>query len=604
MRARPPPMNARLRAIDQRSLPSMQGWLKRWILPEGAGARPMRGTLVQRVAAARGIAGDALAGFTAPTFDHLKPPDDLFGAVEVGARLSSAVRAGKRIAIFGDYDADGMCAAAILVHLIRHVQGGEAPRVFIPERATEGYGLSMESVRRLAVDGAQVLVSVDCGITALDEVALARDLGLEVLITDHHAARSDGRLPDAHAIAHPAFGGGDGTLCGAAVAWKVGLAFCRAWCGSDHVTPELRELLVETLALAAFGTVADIVPLVGENRVITRLGMARIARSGLPGLRALAEQAGIGPKDSVDSERISFGLAPILNACGRLGSAMDGMQLLALPHMVDGTDASHERQAAQWVQRFAALNERRKAEEREIFEQALERQEEGLGAARGACVLADPLWSRGIVGTACARLADRLHVPVVLMQLGGGMAHGSARSIDGYSILGGLEACAEHLERFGGHAAAAGVAVAEGNVMAFREALSAHAAAHRPATAGPSVRADVKLVGGDISAESFAAVQALGPFGRGFPAPTVWAQDAVITSTPRIFGKDRDHISFFVRLGDLPTAEISCIWWRQASQSPRLTRGLGVQIIGSPQVDSWSGRHRPALQLADVADCA
>lgn len=591
-----------MRLGHRRSLRPMQGWLKRWILPGGAAARPMRGTLVQRVAAARGIDADALAGFTAPTFEHLKPPEDLFGAVEVGERIAAGLRTGKRIAIFGDYDADGMCAAAILVHLIRHVLGGEEPLVHIPARATEGYGLSVDAVRQLAAAGAQMIVTVDCGITALDEVAVARELGLEVLITDHHTARSDGRLPSAHAIAHPAFGGGDGTLCGAAVAWKVGLAFCRAWCGNDRVTPELRELLVETLALAAFGTVADIVPLVGENRIITRLGMARIARSSLPGLRALAEQAGIGPQDRVDSERISFGIAPILNACGRLGSAMDGMQLLALPRMVDGTDASRERQAVQFVRRFVALNERRKTEEREIFEQALERQAEGLGAARGACVLADPLWPRGIVGTACARLAERLHVPVVLMQSAKGMAHGSARSIDGYSILGGLEACAEHLERFGGHAAAAGVALSEAKVDAFRESLSAHAAAHRPPDAGPSVRADVCLMGSDVSSESFAAVQQLGPFGRGFPTPTVYASDAVITSTPRIFGKDRDHISFFVRLGDSPTAEVSCTWWRQAVQSGRLSRGLGVQIIGSPQVDSWSGRNRPALQLADVAD--
>ena len=591
-------------ALHRRSLPAMQGWLKRWTLPDGAAARPTRGSLVQRIAAARGIDADCLDAFAAPTFDHLKPSEDLCGAVEVGDRLANAVRAGKHIAIFGDYDADGMCAAAILVHLLREVQGGESPRVYIPERATEGYGLSLEAVRQLAADGSNLIVTVDCGITALEEVELAREMGMEVLITDHHTARSDGRLPNAHAIAHPALGGGDGTLCGAAVAWKVGLAFCRAWCGSDRVTPELRELLVETLALAAFGTVADIVPLVGENRVITRLGLSRIARSSLPGLRALAVQAGIGPHDRVDSERISFGIAPILNACGRLGSAMDGMHLLALPRASDGVDAASERLALESVRRFAALNERRKAEERETFEQALDRQDEGLGAARGACVLADPLWSRGIVGTASARLAERLHVPVVLMQCDGGTAHGSARSIDGYSILGGLEACASHLGRFGGHAAAAGVSVPESQIGAFREALSAHAAAHRPPNAGPSARADVCLVGSDVSAESFAAVQQLGPFGRGFPSPTVWAHDAVITSTPRIFGKDHDHISFFVRIGDSSPSELSCTWWRQAAQSGRLTRGLGIQLIGSPQVDTWSGRNRPALQLVDVADRA
>jgi len=200
----------------------MQGWLKRWTLPDGAAARPTRGSLVQRIAAARGIDADCLDAFAAPTFDHLKPSEDLCGAVEVGDRLANAVRAGKHIAIFGDYDADGMCAAAILVHLLREVQGGESPRVYIPERATEGYGLSLEAVRQLAADGSNLIVTVDCGITALEEVELAREMGMEVLITDHHTARSDGRLPNAHAIAHPALGGGDGTLCGAAVAWKVG----------------------------------------------------------------------------------------------------------------------------------------------------------------------------------------------------------------------------------------------------------------------------------------------------------------------------------------------------------------------------------------------
>lgn len=448
----------------------MQGWLKTWILPEEQAS----GTLVRRIAAARGISADVFEKFISPTFADLAPPSELHGAVAVAERLVLAVRAGHKIAIFGDYDADGMCASAILLHVLRAVRPDDPPMVYIPERATEGYGLSITAMQHLAAVGVQTIVSVDCGVTAIDEAREARRLGLELLITDHHLVRPDGVLPDVEAIAHPGLGGGNGELCGAAVAWKVGWAFCTAWCGSDRVTPVLRELLVETLALAAFGTVADVVPLRGENRLIARLGAARIARSGLPGLLALAREVGIARDDRVDSEKISFTLGPIMNACGRLGNPLDGVKLLGLPSD-SKSEADREaitRCAKQMAADFTQLNNKRKKIERFIVVESTKRITEGLGRARGGCVLAASDWPRGVVGIACARLAEVFTVPVILLEIEGDFAYGSARSVEGYSVFDGLHHCADLLERYGGHAAAAGVKVRLDRIEDFREKFS------------------------------------------------------------------------------------------------------------------------------------
>ncbi|MSQ90340.1 MAG: hypothetical protein EXS01_02950 [Phycisphaerales bacterium] len=577
---------------------AVQGILKPWIVP----TVPPTGTLVARIAAARGIPSESLKKFLAPTYQDLVPPKDLFGAVEVGERLAAAVRSGRKIAIFGDYDADGMCAAAILLHLIRAVRPEDPPIVYIPKRATEGYGLSTSALSHLASLGVQTIVSVDCGITAIEEAVEARRIGLELLITDHHTIRSDGVLPCADAIAHPGLGGGAGELCGAAVAWKVGWAFLCAWCSNDKLPTNLRELLVETLALAAFGTIADVMLIRGENRLIARLGIARIANSGLPGLRALAREAGIGPSDRVDSERVSFGLAPIVNACGRLGNPFDAVELLGLAAGAPGGSEAAEsnRRAKHLAAGFAKLNQERKEIERRIVDAAQERWAEGIGSARGACVLASPDWPRGVVGIACARLAEKFGIPVVLMESEGVLAFGSSRSVEGYSVLDGLHACAALLDRYGGHAAAAGVSLRLDRLDEFRETLSAHAAANRHDAEVPTLRPDVEFFGADLTIQEIDALDALGPFGRGFRAPLVLVRSAIVTSAPRTFGAASDHGSFFARLPGSNPTEIRCTWWRQAAQMSKIARGMAVHLVASPQVDRWNGRPTPALMLLDV----
>lgn len=559
------------------------------------------GSLLTRVAVSRGISGEALNGFLEPKRGDLVHPRELFGAVAVGERLAAALRTGKKIAIFGDYDADGMCAAAILLHWMRALRPEDPPMVYIPNRATDGYGLSARAVEQLHQQGVHTIVSVDCGITAIDEASQARRLGLELLITDHHRPRADGQLPNVDAIAHPALHGASGELCGAAVAWKVGWAMAIA-CSTEKLTPPLRELFIETLALAAIGTVADVMPLVGENRTIARLGSARIANSTLPGVRTLAREAGIGQRDRVDAERISFGIAPILNACGRLGDPSLAVELLGLPaHPPIELKGRDEQRAKELAAKFTRLNEDRKEIERGIVDAALVQWETSGIAGSAACVLWSPDWRRGVVGVACARLVEKLRVPVVLLEQDGAVAYGSSRSVDGYSVLEGLQACSAHLLRFGGHDAAAGVSIRVDRLPAFREAFTAHAASHRGTSAPPTLRPDVELFGTDLTVKSLEELETLGPFGRGFRAPRVLVRDAMVSSDPRPFGADGDHLSFFVRIGDLSGPEVRCTWWRQACHAGELSRGMQVQLIATPQVDRWKSAPRCALTLLDVS---
>ncbi len=560
------------------------------------------GSIVARIAASRGIAAADLDEFLAPNWKDLRGTDELHGAREVGARLVRAVREGKQIAIFGDYDADGMCASAILLHFIRAACEGNPPRVYIPQRATDQYGLSKKALGHLASLGVQVVVTVDCGITAIDEALEARRLGLELLVTDHHPVLPGGMLPEAAAIAHPALGSTASALCGAAVAWKVAWAFAVEWCGSEKVSAVFQELLVETLALAAVATITDVVALNGEagreNRAIVRLGSARIAMSGLPGLRAIARAGGIGPKDFVDEERISFGIGPIINACGRLGNPLDAVKLLGL-HTAERSD-----EAGTLARHCAQLNLDRKQKERKIVDSAMKRIEEGLGTTRGACVLADSMWQRGIVGIACARLVDTLNVPVVLLESDGEFAYGSARSVAGYSVLEGLHSCKDLLERYGGHAAAAGIHIRADRIDALREGLSAHAAARRSSGEAIGLAADVYLCGDDLSVASFESLASLGPFGQGFPAPILLVRGAIVTQKGGVFGAGSDHLNFHVRLtGDKSTRqEVRCTWWRQAASAPRIRDGMTLHLLVRPQIDRWRGSPRPAFTILDVSD--
>ena len=600
----------------------MQGWLHAWSAPAvGEGERGRLG-LAERIAVARGIALPLSAPVAGSGLAELPAPESVHGAVAAGELLAQALRDGERIAIHGDYDADGICAASILVHAIRAAHPDSAPIAHVPLRMAEGYGLSMAALEQFARQGATTVVTVDCGITALAEARRARELGMRLVITDHHAfmRAADGSvaLPDADAVVHPALTpegaapAGDVAWhsCGALVAWMVAWAFARSWSGGERVHPALREALLETLPLAALGTITDVMPLQGANRALVRAGLSRLGRSGIPGLCALARACGIRPGTEVDVERIQFSLGPVLNASGRIGDANAAVELLSMPAEQGSAFRAFGEPSPQVLAKvtslaasFVAMNERRKALERMVHEQAIGRVErEGVGSSRGAVVLADAAWPRGIVGIASARVVERTGLPSVLLSIEDGICHGSARSVEGYSILDGLNACAPHLLRWGGHAAAAGVSLNVTSLAAFRDALSRHAAPQLQA-ARPKPRAiDCTAGVADLDERAVRSVAAMGPFGPGWPEPTVLVPKVLVVGRPRAFGKERDHAEFVASVDGPERRELRCVWWRQAAQMERLSPGMTVNLVAELKLDDFRGGI--FARVRDVADAA
>lgn len=603
----------------------MQGWLHAWASPAVDGDGALRCPLVERVAKARGLPIDAIRSRERPSLAGIGTPEELAGAVEAGAALADALRQGEQVAIHGDYDADGICASAILVHVLRAARPDAAPFAHVPLRLSEGYGLSSSALEQFASRGATTVVTVDCGITALAEARRARELGMRLVVTDHHALARDPSggvaLPEADFIVHPDLDPAsprqarrqpaETPVCGALVAWKVAWSFARHWSGGEPVEAGLRDALLQTLALAALGTIADVMPMAGENRAVVAAGLSRMASSGIPGLASLVRASGIRRGAALDAESVQFSVAPILNASGRLGDANDAVALLSMPAQLEPFRAFGEppmeaaRRADERAASFVQLNDRRKALERVMHDEAVARIEsEGLGRSRGAVVLADPSWSRGIVGIASTRVAEHAGVPCVLLSIEDGMCHGSARSVGGYSILEGLRACAPHLVRWGGHAAAAGLSLRESDLPAFREALSDHAAAHASRSAARPRPIDCIADAQDIDVSAVRRMATLGPFGEAWPIPTLLLRGTRIVGRPRIFGKRGEHVEFVVAVDGRERRELRCIWWRQAGRIDQLRTGMQLDLVTQLKVDDHPSRGGVLAQLRDVVSAA
>ena len=390
-------------------------------------------------------------------------PSAFAGIDAAVALVLSHVRAGTRITVHGDYDVDGVCSTAILVRVLRAL--GADVDWYLPSRTEDGYGLSAATVERLAERGTRLLLTADCAITAVDEVALARAAGMDVVVTDHHSPRADGSLPDAP-IVHPAVCGYPcADLCAAGVAHKLAAALL-AGAGRDPAGAD------EDLDLVALATVADCVPLRDENRRLVREGLHALATSRKPGIRALLRVAKVDP-GALDARAIGFRLAPRINAAGRLYRADAGLELVL-------TDDA-ERAAAIADELDHANAERRLTETRILFEAEAQVREVG---EQPAYVLAGEGWHPGVIGIVASRIAERHHRPCVMIALEGDQGTGSGRSIPAFDLLGGLDAGAEHLLRHGGHRAAAGCTIARDAVDAFRAAFVEHAA-RGPAPGGP-----------------------------------------------------------------------------------------------------------------------
>ncbi len=574
-----------------------QVWRARKSLDEqegGCGA-----SLVDRVLHARDLAEDVDA-YLNPSLRSMHDPTLIPDLQRAAARILSAVQLGERIVIFGDYDVDGVTASAILIHTLRAIAPNADVISYIPHRVEEGYGLNCEAIRSLHADGASLVVTVDCGITAIQPAQTASELGVELIITDHHnppATLAD--LPKAYAVVHPRRPDSSypfGELCGAGVAYKLAWQLCTMHCGSERVNPKLREVLIEMLAFAALGSIADVVPLVDENRVIVKHGLRQVPHSRNEGLRALIEASGLD-SDKVDTEDVGFRLAPRLNAIGRLGHAAEALELM--------TNATGD-QARQLAERLSKVNTERKSIGDAIFTQA-----EEMAKAAGMCgedqraiVLAHPEWHPGVVGIVCSRLVERYARPVILMQRDGGICKGSGRSIDGFNLHAGLEACSAHLTGFGGHDMAAGMRCDAGSLEAFTESFIQYTnGVLKPADLVNTVRYDTQARLTELSVEAVRSLERLAPFGAGNPRVRLRLLGAKLNGPATTFGRAGNHLSLRVCDRSHNTMGLRVVAWNWAQHLDQIPPGAPVELIIEPAISTWNGRTTIEPTLIDLRVC-
>ena len=517
--------------------------------------------VVAQLLVRRGL-GDPQAAAEFLKADDAYSPDR-FDRIDQAVELAIGhIDSGSTILVHGDYDVDGVCSTAILVRVLRQL--GASVEWFIPGRREDGYGLAMANVERFASGPASLLITVDCAITAVEEVARARELGLDVIVTDHHRPRADGLLPDAPII-HPLVSGySDPELCATGVAYKFAQAL-RAARGVDGNPDE------DDLDLVALATVADCVPLIRENRRLVREGLVALARTQRPGLRALMRVAQVDPAE-IDEKTIGFRLAPRINAAGRMQRADSGVELMLTDDPVRADAIAAELDHAN--------NERKLVESRIRYE--AEAQAAALGP-RDGYVLASEDWHPGVIGIVAARLAETHQRPVVIVALDGPEGSGSGRSVPGFDLLAGFEACAEHLLRFGGHRAAAGCTVASSSVAAFAESFEQYCSAIFADQRGTAVGHADAVVGGDgLSMELAEQLTALGPFGIGNPKPKLLIPGARLDGA-RSMGEGK-HLRCTINSAGLRVGAV-------AFGTARLPDGAetALDVLGSLEVNRWRG---------------
>jgi single-stranded-DNA-specific exonuclease len=541
--------------------------------------------VVARVLASRGVGeGEECDNFLAPQLATLRDPFELHGMDTAVARVLVALQKGEKIAVFGDYDVDGICSTAVMVLTLRLL--GSDPVVFIPHRVHDGYGVSTSRLSEIAAQGVTLVITVDTGITAIDEVEHARTLGMDVIVTDHHIAGE--ALPGAHAVVNPNLPGREyagGALCGVGVAFKLAHGLLK---GAKHDSLAARAFLKSLLDLVALGTIADVVPLRGENRVFARHGLENLRQSQRPGIQALMEVARVRV-DRLNAEHVGFVLGPRLNAAGRTDHAITALELLL-------TD-SQER-AVEIANYLDALNRRRRDEEKEILTASLALADEQINRGEDAfLVVAGKTYHLGVVGIVAARLAEKFHLPAVVMRIEEAVARGSARSIPGFDVHQALGAVEEYLIGFGGHAAAAGVRVESGRLSDFRGAINDYArtvfAQH---DLSPERLIDAELEAPEFEWGLWKDLQRLQPFGESNPEPVFLMRSLRASGAPRIVGTG--HLRVRLQTGGY---SFQAIGFNMADRIGLMDDpSAEVDALFRPSVNEWNGQTTLEMSLVDL----
>ncbi len=536
--------------------------------------------LICRLLVARGyVAPEEAKRYLRPRLDQLHEPSAMLDLDRAVERLIRAVRGGETIMVHGDYDVDGICSTTIMVRALRELGATVVP--FIPHRVTDGYDLSMAGVRAAIAAGAKVVVTCDCGTSAREPVGALCRAGIDVIVSDHHLP--GGALPECLAVLNPKRDGceyPDKNLAAVGIAFKLALAVTRAAGGNEAP-------VMAMLDLVALATIADIAPLRGENRVMVRYGLKMLAETRNFGLRALIRAAGMDGK-TLNAGRVGFILAPRLNAVGRLGHALRGVELLM---------ATSESEANGIARGLEELNRNRQEIDRATLADAREQLATIDLATTYGLVLAGEGWHPGVIGIVASRIVEETGRPAVLIALDADRhGKGSGRSIAAFDLHAALGSCAGHLVRFGGHRSAAGVTIERDHVAGFASAFNEVARALlTPEDLVPELRIDIELPLGEATGELEALLRHFEPFGIGNATPVLVSRGVRIASRPRVLKGDGLKVTL-----EQDGAAIDAIGWGMGWQAPSLGEGTMVDVAYRLERDDYRGEQTLQARLADI----
>lgn len=560
-----------------------RSWRQREADPEVVERLTLSGVtpLMSRLLASRGVCDpQAASAYLNPTLSTLHDPMLLEGMEQAVTRLCQALAARERVCIHGDYDVDGVTSVALLTTFFRAI--GLDCFSYIPKRLTEGYGLSANGVVAAARGGAKVLITVDCGITSLTEALLCRDLGVDLIVTDHHTP-SD-QLPDACAVVNPLqpkclfpFK----QLAGVGVAFHLVMALRTSLRAAGHFQGKTEPDIRDYLDLVALGTVADVVPLLGANRVLVSYGLKQLTLASRVGVQALKEVAGVAGE--VGCGAVGFRLAPRINAAGRLEDAAVGLELLL---------TSDRSRAAMIATSLDESNAERQAIERSTLEEARAMIAGGACAGRKSIVLGSKHWHPGVVGIVASRMVELFHRPAILFALEEGTGKGSGRSISRFHLLDAIKSCAGHLLRFGGHSHAAGLSIAEAELDQFAVSFDEVAAGMLDAEALiPTVAYDAELTAPQLIEALPLELERMKPFGMGNPEPVFLLRGAQVAESRVLKG---GHLKLKLTSGGRTFDAIGFGMAEKGVDSGRL------EILFSPGMNEWNGKRTLQLLVKDL----
>lgn len=569
----------------------------RWLFPEPDSAlcKELTSTLgispiTAQVLLNRGITDpEAARKFLNPQLNDLARPELLPNMDAALDRLAHAARNREKVVVYGDYDVDGASATALLVRFFD--LAGIDVEYYVPHRTREGYGLNVDAIDRLAERGADLIVTVDCGVGDVEEVARAHESGMAVIVTDHHEPGDE--IAPAEAVVNPKLTGSMypfRELAGVGVAFKLAWALAERFAPGGRMSDEFRAFLLRSLALVGLGTIADVVPLIDENRVLAVYGLKMLEQTTDPGLRALIETARIRG-GRLNARDVAFGLAPRLNAAGRMAAPRLATELL----ITDDSVRARKIAAA-----LEGHNRARRKLQKETADQARQMfLEQDRPESARVIVLQREGWPAGVIGIVASRLVEEFGRPTALVAVEGKTGRGSARSVHGFHLFNAMGGFRDRLISFGGHEAAAGFEIAAADVPELREYLEEVAASHAPETFTPALEIDAEVRLADISERLISELERLAPHGAANHRPVFAVQDVQVAGKPRLIGMKGQHVSFYVSDGENSFRTVAFGMGERLYDSI-MSGKRELSLAFSPRIDTWSGSGDVELHIKDA----